>query len=156
MKKNILIVEDSTAALKRLQQIIKEIDKETEVRTAYNSAEAYQMAVRYTIDVFLVDIVLDIKVNSDVSGIEFAQRIRNLDKYAFTPIIFTTSLVDPKLYAFTNIHSFAYLEKPYSQDEVKGILIKALEYTTRRENDKNCISAKKVCCLQLTLWMLYT
>lgn len=143
MRKNILIVEDSVAALKRLQQIIEEIDKETKVRLAYNSSEAYQMAVQYTIDVFLVDIVLDVKANSDVSGIEFAQRIRNLDKYAFTPIIFTTSLVDPKLYAFTNIHSFAYLEKPFSTEEVKNVLMKALEYTTQREKDKKLYFRKE-------------
>ena len=40
--------------------------------------------------------------DADVSGIEFAQKIRTIEKYAFTPIIFTTSLEDPKLYAFTN------------------------------------------------------
>ncbi len=143
MKKNILIVEDSTAALARLQQIIGEIDKETQVQVAYNSSEAYQMALQYTIDVFLVDIVLDVKANSDVSGIEFAQRIRNLDKYAFTPIIFTTSLADPKLYAFTNIHSFAYLEKPFSAEEVKSVLVKALGYTTQREKDKKLYFRKE-------------
>lgn len=143
MKKNILIVEDSTAALARLKQIIGEIDKETQIQVAYNSSEAYQLALQYTIDVFLVDIVLDIKANADVSGIEFAQRIRNLDKYAFTPMIFTTSLADPKLYAFTNLHSFAYLEKPFSTKEVKNVLIKALEYTTQRESDKKLYFRKE-------------
>ncbi len=143
MRKNILIVEDSTAALARLKQIIGEIDKETQIQVAYNSSEAYQLALQYTIDVFLVDIVLDVKANADVSGIEFAQRIRNLDKYAFTPMIFTTSLADPKLYAFTNLHSFAYLEKPFSTEEVKSVLIKALEYTTQRENDKKLYFRKE-------------
>lgn len=143
MRKNILIVEDSTAALARLKQIIGEIDKETQIHVAYNSSEAYQLALQYTIDVFLVDIVLDVKANADVSGIEFAQRIRNLDKYAFTPMIFTTSLADPKLYAFTNLHSFAYLEKPFSTEEVKSILIKALGYTTQRENDKKLYFRKE-------------
>lgn len=143
MRKNILIVEDSTAALARLKQIIGEIDKETQIHVAYNSSEAYQLALQYTIDVFLVDIVLDVKANADVSGIEFAQRIRNLDKYAFTPMIFTTSLADPKLYAFTNLHSFAYLEKPFSTEEVKSVLIKALGYTTQRENDKKLYFRKE-------------
>lgn len=143
MRKNILIVEDSTAALARLKQIIGEIDKETQIHVAYNSSEAYQLALQYTIDVFLVDIVLDVKANADVSGIEFAQRIRNLDKYAFTPMIFTTSLADPKLYAFTNLHSFAYLEKPFATEEVKSVLIKALGYTTQRENDKKLYFRKE-------------
>lgn len=137
MRKNVLIVEDNKAAKERLQQIIGEIDKDTNVWTASGSLEGFQLAMQYTMDVFLVDIVLDIRGNADVSGIEFAQKIRTIEKYAFTPIIFTTSLEDPKLYAFTNIHSFAYLEKPYSSQEVKKTLIQALEYTTQREEDKN-------------------
>lgn len=142
MKKNVLIVEDNKAALTRLQQIIGEIDREVEVRVASNSKEAYQIAIQHTIDVFLVDIILDVRAKSDVSGIEFADKIRSIDKYAFTPIIFTTSLEDPKLYAFTNIHSFAYLEKPYSSEEAKKVLTKALEYTTQRETDRNLFFRK--------------
>jgi DNA-binding LytR/AlgR family response regulator len=137
MRKNVLIVEDNKAAVERLHKIIGEIDKETRVWSASSSLEGYQLAMQYTMDVFLVDIVLDTRGNADVSGIEFAQKIRTVEKYAFTPIIFTTSLVDPKMYAFTNIHSFAYLEKPYSSEEVKKTLSKALEYTTKREEDKN-------------------
>lgn len=137
MLKNVLIVEDNKAALEMLQKIIEETEKEISVYTARNSMEAYQKALQYTIDVFLIDIILDSKQSGDVSGIEFAQKVRNIEKYMFTPIIFTTSLVDPKLYAFTNIHSYAYLEKPYDPNEVKWIIENALEYTTERETDKN-------------------
>lgn len=136
MKKNILIVEDNKAAKERLCKIIGGMNKETQVWWASGSLEGYQLAIQHTIDVFLVDIVLDSREVGDVSGIEFAQKIRSIDKYAFTPIIFTTSLVDPKMYAFTNLHSFAYLEKPFSTEEVERILRKALEYTTKREEDK--------------------
>lgn len=137
MLKNVLIVEDNKAALEMLQKIIEETEKEISVYTARNSMEAYQKALQYTIDVFLIDIILDSKQSGDVSGIEFAQKVRNIEKYMFTPIIFTTSLMDPKLYAFTNIHSYAYLEKPYDPSEVKRIIENALKYTTERETDKN-------------------
>lgn len=143
MKKNVLIVEDNKAALERMQKIIGELDQETNVRVASNILEAYNIAIQYTIDVFLVDIILDVRANADVSGIEFAEKIRNIEKYTFTPIIFTTSLEDPKLYAFTNIHSFAYLEKPYSSEEAKRVLSTALEYTTQREDDKNLFFRKE-------------
>lgn len=136
MRKNVLIVEDNKPALEMLQQIVEEIGTEIKIYTASNSLEAYQKAIQYTIDVFLIDIILDTKKNADVSGIEFAQQVRNIEKYMFTPMIFTTSLIDPKLYAFTNLHSYAYLEKPYDPKEVKKIMIKALEYTTQRETEK--------------------
>lgn len=136
MRKNVLILEDNKTAIERLQKIIGEIDKETRVWSATDSLEGYQLAMQYTMDVFMVDIVLDSRENGDVSGIEFAQKIRSIQKYAFTPIIFTTSLVDPKMYAFTDLHSFAYLEKPYSSQEVKKALLQALQYTTQREENK--------------------
>lgn len=137
MFKNVLIVEDNKPALEMLRQIVEETEIEINVYTAWNSMEAYQKALQCTIDVFLIDIILDSKQNGDVSGIEFAQKIRSIEKYMFTPIIFTTSLIDPKLYAFTNIHSYAYIEKPYDPDEVKRIMAKALQYTTEREADRN-------------------
>lgn len=139
MIKNVLIVEDNKTALEMLCQIVEGIETgiEINVYTARNSMEAYQKALQYTIDVFVIDIILEPKKSGDVSGIEFAQKVRNIEKYMFTPMIFTTSLMDPKLYAFTNIHSYAYLEKPYNPDEVKRIITEALEYTTDRKTDKH-------------------
>lgn len=142
MIKNVLIIEDSKPALEMLQQIVEEIGTEVKVYKASNSLEAYQKAVQYTIDVFFIDIILDTTKNADVSGMEFAQKIRNMEKYRFTPMIFTTALMDPKLYAFTNLHSYAYLEKPYNPQEVKKIVKTALEYTTKREEDKNLFFRK--------------
>lgn len=142
MIKNVLIIEDNKPALEMLQQIVEEIGTEVKVYKASNSLEAYQKAVQYTIDVFLIDIILDTTKNADVSGMEFAQKIRNMEKYRFTPMIFTTALMDPKLYAFTNLHSYAYLEKPYNPQEVKKIVKTALEYTTKREEDKNLFFRK--------------
>ncbi len=137
MIKNILIVEDNKAALEMLRQIVEEIQMEINIYTALNSMEAYQKALQYTIDVFVIDIVLDSKQSGDVSGIEFAQKVRGIEKYQFTPMIFTTALMDPKLYAFTSIHSYAYLEKPYDSNKIKRIIERALEYTTEREKDRN-------------------
>lgn len=143
MRKNVLIVEDNRAAAEMLQHIVEEVEMEHNVYTACNSMEAYEKAMQYTIDVFLIDIILDSKQNGDVSGLAFAQKMRGIEKYRFTPMIFTTSLMDPKLYAFTNIHSYAYLEKPYDPNEVKKIVENALEYTTEREEDKQLFFRKE-------------
>ena len=102
----------------------------------------YEKALQHTIDVFFLDIILNTGQNGDVSGLEFAQKMRSIEKYRFTLMIFTTSLMDPKLYAFTNIHSYAYLEKPYDPNEVKKIVEKTIEYTTEREEDKNLFFRK--------------
>lgn len=143
MKKNVLILEDNEYSMKRLQQIFESMDSNVEVLGTDNVSTAYQLAMQYTIDVFLLDIVLDNYTLGDASGIIFAQKIRTLDKYSFTPIIFTTTLEDPKLYAFTDIHSFAYLEKPYEEEEAIRILEKALEYTTVRAEEKSLYFRKE-------------
>lgn len=121
MRKNILIVEDNKAAAEMLQRTIEEMGRDINVYIAHNSMEAYEKALQHTIDVFFLDIILNTGQNGDVSGLEFAQKMRSIEKYRFTPMIFTTSLMDPKLYAFTNIHSYAYLEKPYDPNEVKKL-----------------------------------
>lgn len=137
MGKKILVVEDNIEALEMMKKLISEIDRSVEIYTAVDLQGAYIEAMQVSMDVFLIDIVLEANSKGDVSGITFAEKIREIDKYAFTPIIFTTSLEDPKLYAFTNIHSFAYLEKPYSEEEAKQIIKKALRYTTNTEKGKN-------------------
>lgn len=85
MIKNVLIVEDNKAALTTLYKTVEELDIETKIFTASDSKEAYQKAIQYTIDVFIVDIILDTTINADVSGIEFSERIRRIEKYEFAP-----------------------------------------------------------------------
>lgn len=68
---------------------------------------------------FVVDIVLDIAMPNDASGIKFARDMRNLQQYKFTPIIFLTSLHDPEIYAYRELHCYGYVEKPFDPKEVE-------------------------------------
>lgn len=67
------------------------------------------------------------KVEADVSGIKFAETIRGIERYEMTPMIFTTSLEDPKLHAFTRLHCYQYFEKPYDVEEFKDAVLKTLK-----------------------------
>ncbi len=82
--------------------------------------DAYQTALEKNIDVFLVDIVLKPEKLDDMSGMIFAESIRQVEKYRFTPIIFLTALCDPEMHAYKEIHCYGYLSKPYNK-EVKNI-----------------------------------
>lgn len=142
MIKNVLIVEDNKAALTTLYKTVEELDIETKIFTASDSKEAYQKAIQYTIDVFIVDIILDTTINADVSGIEFAERIRRIEKYAFTPIIFMGALTDQRYYTFTSVHGYAYFEKPYEKNEIRRMIKDALQFTTKREEERNLFFRK--------------
>ena len=87
--------------------------------------------MKKSIDLFLVDIILHPnKVSGDQSGAEFAQNMRKLKKYLFTPIIFITSLYDPKLYLFKKIQCYSFIEKPYDPGKVKETIETAIQYET--------------------------
>lgn len=109
-----------------IKKIIASIDPSVEALVAAGSDAAYRYAMEKDIDVFIIDIVLDTKIMGDTSGIKFAECIRGMQKYLFTPFIFTTSLEDPQLYAFRELHCYGYLEKPIDTERAKKLISGAL------------------------------
>lgn len=134
-KKTVLIIEDDKEQLKMLRQLILDINGNTVVYMAENVAEAYQLLLEKTIDVFLVDIILDKTRPGDASGIRLVEKLRQIPKYYFTPVIFVTSMEDQEMHAYKNLNCFGYIEKPYNPLQVKEKVEKALHYTTEREKD---------------------
>lgn len=137
MTKNVLILEDNSSSRDMLVQLIGELDIQTNVRATCNLEEAYLAVHESTIDLFLLDIVLDTSVQGDISGIKFAEELRKMEKYRFTPVIFITCLEDPQLYAYKNLHSYGYLEKPFLVNETKKLILEALKFHTMPEEDRN-------------------
>lgn len=136
MTKCILIIEDNANSVNMLKKIITSIDSSIEVLTAANSEAAYRQAMEKDIDVFIIDIVLDAKVMGDTSGIKFAERIREIQKYLFTPFIFTTSLEDPQMYAFRKLHCYGYLEKPIDVAQTEELIRGALRYENTKSSSE--------------------
>lgn len=94
------------------------------------------LCMKYTIDLFLLDIILDPQSRGcDMSGAEFAQKVRNISQYYFTPIIFVTSLYDTKSYMYSETHCFHYIEKPFDVVKTKAVLKEALKFSTKAVND---------------------
>ena len=77
-----------------LVELIRECDSTSVIYCAKDSAMAYKYAIENRIDLFLVDIMLDNAVQNDVSGIVFADKMRQIERYKFVPIIFVTALED--------------------------------------------------------------
>ncbi|MBO5031464.1 response regulator [bacterium] len=126
MRKNILIIEDEEHSRNALVKVALTCAEDCNVLDTDNVAEAYQYALEQDIDLFLIDIILDKNKVHDVSGMIFAERIRQVDRYKYTPIIFITSLVDQGLNALHNIHCYNYIEKPFDIKKVKENIIDAL------------------------------
>ncbi len=124
--KQILVVEDNKYSMNRICSILKEIEGITVIK-AENSGEAYQCAMEYSIDLFIIDIILDSTKEADVSGMSFAETVRKMEKYKMTPIIFTTCLEDPELHAYAHLHCYEYLKKTYDSERLKEAIITTLQ-----------------------------
>ncbi len=135
MKRNILILEDKEIHMKNLHSILDEMP-DVEVFEAYNIAEAYCMLFSRQIHLFLIDIVISADDSSDVSGLDFVRNLRQNDKYKFAPVIFVTSLEDPKLISYSELHCYGYIEKPFDKNEVKRLIAEVLSFPVKPEEDK--------------------
>ena len=135
MKKTVLIIEDEMEQLNVLKQLVQAAGENAEVYTASDVTHAYEILMEKSIDVFLVDIILDTTRPGDTAGVRLVERIRKIPKYMFTPVIFVTSLEDPTMYAYTDLNCMGYIEKPFEPERIIKLVEKALNYTTAREKE---------------------
>lgn len=138
MKRNVLIIEDNEACREALAAIARKCEAAGAVFCAGNSAEAYRYALEEDIHLFLVDIILEPENPTDVSGIIFAEKIREIEKYKYTPIIFVTSLVDEKLIAYQRLYCSCYIEKPIDPARVEYEIRRALGQPIEQDNESAC------------------
>lgn len=125
--KKVLIVEDQKNTLAWLERIVESCGK-IEIFALDNVAEAYRCAMNATIDLFIVDIILEPSVLGDSSGLKFVDDMRHLDKYLFTPVIFVTALEDSRLYTYEELHCYGFIEKPFDEGRVKKLVEESLKF----------------------------
>ena len=130
IRKSVLIIEDEPIQLEVLEKLVLEVDAGVVVYKANNTATAYQILMERTIDLFLVDIILDDDKSSDASGVRLVEQMRKIPKYVLTPVLFITSLEDTTGYAYKDLNCLGYVEKPFSPEHVKQLVKKAFYFPT--------------------------
>lgn len=125
--RSVLVVEDNNSSRKMLVKLLREVDDSLLIYDVETAAEAYDVALVYHIDLFIVDIILNTECTGDVSGITFVDRIRKIERYRYSPVIIVSTLEDPKLMAYSELHCYSYLEKPISEERAKRIFKEALK-----------------------------
>lgn len=141
--KKILILEDNLAAREHLLGIVRDVDEEKEVYSFGDIKDAYRCAMEKTVDLFLIDIILDTSRPGDVSGLQFAENIREVASYRFTPIIFITSLEDSKLYTYEKLHCYSFIEKPFDEERVKQAVEQCLKFPAGDKGNKTLFFRKE-------------
>lgn len=135
--KSVLILDDDSEMQGELERIIQEINRDIIIYKTDTLAAAYQIAVEHNISLFLVDIIVDVSKRGDVSGLTFVEKIRALERYAFVPVIFITTLADPELYAYRKLHCYGYLQKPVLFEETRQLIKQALKFEQPTKEDGN-------------------
>lgn len=120
---NILIVEDEPHIEKLLVSCVTEAAPSAAVYTTGQSAEALELAEQHAIDIFILDIQL-----TDYKGTELARQLRAMERYAYTPILFATALANEELTAYREIKCYSFLIKPFTKEEVVGVLRDTIKY----------------------------
>lgn len=134
--RRILVLEDNEAMSRYICQIIKGLHKNVEIYCVTNIKDAYNFAMEYQIHLFLVDIILDTANPGDISGLRFVQEIRGVKRYEYIPVIFITSLQDPKMYAYSQLKCFDFIEKPFDEKNVENNILKALDVPLASEQER--------------------
>lgn len=90
MLQKVLIIEDNKAHVEALCKIIRDLQRDMQVYRACNAGEAFRTELEHYI--------------------RFAKEVRGISKYCFIPLLFITSLEDPKLHSYSQLHCFGYIE----------------------------------------------
>ena len=125
--KKVLIVTNNQNTRKKLENIVKEQNPGNTIYITDNLERAYHIISVTTIHLFLIDMVLQPRQRGgDVSGAVFAQNVRRITRYQFTPIILFSTLVDCALNMYARLHCYAYVEKPFDAEYVKRLVEEAM------------------------------
>lgn len=123
----ILILEDEEQSREALARMLQNISGEVTVDAAADLAAArLLLGGTVSFDLFLLDINLCPQDAEDKSGFLFAEEIRAIRQYEFTPLVMLTSVAGLEIDAYRKLHCYQYIVKPYVQEEIEELADKVL------------------------------
>ncbi|ACT33601.1 response regulator transcription factor [Clostridium botulinum] len=134
---SILIVEDDEFQRASLKKMIQSLNKRFNIYEASNALDAFNLAKDIEINLFLVDIELE-----ESSGLHLANKLRTVSKYKFTWIIFLTTHIEFLTEAFTKVHCYDFILKPYNKNKVITMVQDIMEHDIKKDFIK--LERKKV------------
>jgi len=123
--KRVLVVEDDASIGNMCQRVLVREGFEADI--AVNAALAQNMIDKTQYDVCLIDIR-----TPQMSGVELYQWLQEKHPQTANRVIFTTgSLIDDKTKAYIRQSGRPFLPKPFTPDELTGIIERSLRQRSR-------------------------
>lgn len=138
----ILVLEDDDESREALKQMLMNISDEVTVDVAADMGKARMLLnSTVTFDLFLLDINLNPKEPKEQNGIRFAEEVRAMRRYEFTPLVMVTSVAGMEMEAYRKLHCYQYIVKPYIEAEIAELVCKVLFHI--RAEERPAIVVKK-------------
>jgi len=120
MAKRILVVDDDEMVLMALGELLK--PEGYDVQTVSSGTEALQKLNQNGYDLLMLDVIMP-----EMDGFELCKKIRDLDQYKDTPIVFLTakSREEDRMRGL-EVGANLFLSKPISPDKLLQIVSDAL------------------------------
>lgn len=134
----ILIVEDNEIICDCLKSLVASVDSTQEVYSTGYAQIALEYARDNPVDVFLLDIEL-----LDYSGTVLAEKLRQLDTYKMSPIVFITSDSKLELEAYRNTQCYKFITKPFKSEEVKDTLRTVIQHGIKKTEPEEKLLLKQ-------------
>lgn len=123
---HILVLEDQEEVFEAVEQALVAPDRK--VYGAHNLEEAWEVMSKVTIDMMILDIMID----GQALGLDFAAAVK--DKSLNIPFLFLTSMVSKSIFdQAKSLGAFQYLVKPFNALELQYSLDLALEQHYKQE-----------------------
>jgi CheY-like chemotaxis protein len=133
---NVFLADDDSDDRTFFSDALREIPIETKISEFNNGVDLMAELLSTTAEKPDV-IFLDLKMPM-MDGFECLADIRDLDKYANTPvIIYSTSYHPKEIIRLNEMGASLYLQKPSSYNQLKTLLHKCLRYVNNSEGKQN-------------------
>ncbi len=139
MKEIMLMLPDEKEK-KAIKTLVRELSPDATIYMPLNEARAYNIALRSSVDVFVLDIDFRARGRGELqAGAMLAQKLRSVEKYYFTPIIYLMDEYDERVNLLNLIQCHGIFKRPYDMDAVRDALRSALEYHTKDSMERKVI-----------------
>lgn len=137
---NFVLCDDNPTALERFEKMLNLILEKNDfdgkiLLATTNANELLNYVKNNIVDV----IILDIDLNTNISGLDLAQKIRKINKKVY--IIFETAHLEYLLLAY-KCKTFDYLPKPISLNNLESTISRLFNDIDSNSNNKNFIKLK--------------
>ena len=134
----VLIVENVQGMQRQIKKTIQQVEDRLKILAADDIRSALKLAKMVPVDIFIININLP---NSN--ELDFAKKLRG--SYPNQPIIITSSEHDLAFQKLVHdeIENFTFLEKPYSWEQLKAKMKRALALVRNQTSQKLFIEQKK-------------